>query len=498
MTGHNSKSYLVLLGIIALGVALRIPGLGDSFYGDEGFSVMRDSAQLVTATEDRFRPVFFSLLYLWRQLGFSGEIGLRLLPLLFGLLQIPLAYAIGRRLGEARLARTFALLVAASPLLIEFSQELRMYSLVALLALLQVWLLLRLAERASWPRWLLFTLTALCGVYTHLHYWLFLAGIAVTLLRLRKTLPLWKSWSAPAVTALLYLPNLANLQTFIERRGGDYLVHLPSALPKLFAALTVGFNYFALPDTDFVRVVGIAQLMANLPLAVLAHVPALIVLLGLLRLHRRWPLRPDLLLGHELFTLPVVIAFTATAATSQNWLQPKYIIFVAPFALLFIAQSYLALTARWLRAAMVLMWIAVVGVAQVHFADSREYGRRENWRAAAAYLRAEMNEHSALVVIRGTNRLFTYYGPDLRQRAVVLDIPPLPAPTLPYSFSVRARLADYDDVYYLWYDIAQNSNDRFNILPKALDRIGQRQEIVQFNPRLRVIHWRHLRESIQP
>lgn len=497
MTGHKNNPYLVPLAILTLGVALRIPGIGYSFYGDEGFSVIRDSAQLVTATEDRFRPVFFSLLYLWRQLGFSGEIGLRLLPLLFGVLQIPLAYSIGRRLADTRLACVFSLLVAASPLLIEFSQELRMYSLVALLALLQVWLFLRLQERASWPRWTVFTLVSVLGVYTHLHYWVFLIGFAVAFLRLRRTLPLWKGWSALAATALLYLPNLTNLQMFIERRGGDYLVHLPSALPKLFAALTVGFNYFALPDMDFVRAVGFNLFMENLPLAALTHVPALIILLSLLQLHRRWPLNPNLRLCHELFSLPVAIAFAATAATGQNWLQPKYIIFVTPFALLFIAQSYLALAARWLRALTMLLWIAVVTIALLHFWNPREYGRRENWRGAADYLRHELTEQSALVIIRGTNSLFNYYSPDLRQRAVVLEIPSLPAPTLPYSFLLRTQLADYTNVYYLWYDIAQNSNDRFNILPAALDKIAERQEAVQFNPRLRVLHWRHFREPVR-
>ncbi len=79
--------------------------------------------------------------------------------------------------ADRRLATAYTVLIAVSPMLVEFSQELRMYSLVALLALWQVWLLLDLLEHRTWGRWLAFIAVAVVGMYTHLHYALFLVGL---------------------------------------------------------------------------------------------------------------------------------------------------------------------------------------------------------------------------------------------------------------------------------------------------------------------------------
>jgi uncharacterized membrane protein len=143
----------VIGAVTFVALLLRLPYLNYSFYGDEGFSVIRDSLKLVTDTEDRFRPLFFSLLYIWRQLGFEGEVGLRLLPLIFGVVQIPLAFLVGKKLRDESLGLLLAVLVAASPMLIEFSQELRMYSMVAAIALVQAYVLLLMLEKFSWTRW---------------------------------------------------------------------------------------------------------------------------------------------------------------------------------------------------------------------------------------------------------------------------------------------------------------------------------------------------------
>src|SRR5260370_40157666 len=97
--GREGREMPLLGGLTLLALCVRLPGLSASFYGDEGFSVLRDSSSLLTPTEDRFRPVFFSLLYLWKKLGCHGEAGLRALPLLFGVLQIPVAFRLGALLG---------------------------------------------------------------------------------------------------------------------------------------------------------------------------------------------------------------------------------------------------------------------------------------------------------------------------------------------------------------------------------------------------------------
>jgi 4-amino-4-deoxy-L-arabinose transferase-like glycosyltransferase len=478
----------VLLAILAAALALRLPHLGYSFYGDEMFSLLRDSSRFLTTSEDRFRPVFFSLLYLWRQLGFHGEIGLRVLPLIFGLAQIPLAYWIGRKLGGEALARAFGILMAVSPMLIEFSQELRMYSMVAFLALLQVWIFLKLRERSSLGWWIAFVAVTWIGVYTHLHYWLFMAGLSLSLFRERHTIPLKESAAALGASVLLYLPNLPNLMRFSQVRGSEYAVHLPSAIPKLLAAATLGFNYFALPDQSLGRAVGVSDVTRNLAIAILAAIPAVLLLWGFVRLHRR-PLSPAVWLGHELFTIPSILAFFASAVTGQYWLQPKYVIFVIPFAVLFLAASYLALNRSWARHAALLLGAAVMVVAYVHFLDPSHYGRRENWRGMSTYVRSHFTSGSALLVLDGGYSLFTHYWPQVADVWQIVRVPKENEPASEFAEDLCARLNGKGDVYYLWHDVRQNTADRNNLLLKSLDSIGQNREVVQFNPRFKLYHW---------
>ncbi len=486
---QNNSSQRILFLIILVGLLVRVPMLGYSFYGDEGFTVVRDTQQLITDSEDRFRPVFFSLVYLWKQLGFQGEIGLRLLPLLFGLLQIPLAYVIGKKLGGKSLAVSFSILTAASPMLIEFSQELRMYSLVVLIALAQVWILLELLEAETWQKWLAFVLVGTIGVYTHLHYWLFLAGMSLTFVRARHVLAWWKGLAALCGIALLYALNYQNLLLFMKLRGGEYAIDFPSSLPKLLAAFTVGFNYFKLPEQGLGRAIGTSDLTLNLSLIALAAVPAVIILWRVIWLHGRPQNARALFLSHELFTVPVLLAAIASLVTHKYWLQPKYLIFSAPFALLFIAQAYLAIERVVLRKVVVLFALGIWIIALVHFWQPAEYGRRENWREAAHVLQEDINNESALVLLPGSYRLLTYYQPELEGWWITVLPPDSAVQAAAFEADVRAKLAGKRTIYYLRQDVVQNTRDPRDLLPLTLDNLGTRAGRVQFNPRFQLYRW---------
>ena len=332
---------------------LRLPGLGASFYGDEGFSLLRDSNAWLTPTDDRFRPVYFTLLYLWKQLGFHGEVGLRSLSLLFGVLQVPVGYALGRRLAGKRFAVALALLLCVDPILVEFSQELRMYSLVALVALLQAWAFVVATAREAEGRpalgpWLGFVLAGIVGVYTHLHYWFLLVGFGVAILR-RRGIALRPGVAAMAAIATAYLPDVPNVIRF-GREGGEQAhlmaTDLPSALPKLVVAYLVGFNYPQLPDMGLDRAIRPSVLGPNLGLAVLAGVPVLVIGVKLVRMYASRKPGSALWLGIELFAVPVAVSFATAAVTGRNFVHPKYMIFSAPFLVVTLSAGFLALGRR--------------------------------------------------------------------------------------------------------------------------------------------------------
>ena len=83
----------------------------------------------------------------------TSEVALRLPSALFGIALVPVAFAIGRRLGGQRAAVALAALVAVHPLLVYYSQEARGYAAVALACAVGFALLPRRARGRSGRVW---------------------------------------------------------------------------------------------------------------------------------------------------------------------------------------------------------------------------------------------------------------------------------------------------------------------------------------------------------
>ncbi len=505
----KSAEMLVLGGLVALAACLRLPGLSSSFYGDEGFSLLRDSNYLITPTEDRFRPLFFSVLYLWKQLGFHDEVGLRALPLVFGVLQVPVAFRLGRLMGGFEAGAVFAGLIAVNPLLIEFSQELRMYSLVPLIALLQGWAFAAVLARAAGSRptlvpWLAFVAAGVAGVYTHFHYWFLICGFGFAMWRRRAQLPLQQSLAALAGLGLLYLPDVPNLLRFQrEAAGAPHLLaaDLPSALPKLVAAICLGFNYFPLPHMGIDRTIRSSLVRSNPGLSLLVAIPAVLLGLQLVRLHRRGKMTSMAWLSHELFTVPALVSFTAVLVMGRDFIHPKYMVFSAPFLLLLLTAAYLSIPGRSERVIVAATGLAVFAVSIVHFNEPQQYGRRLDWRGVSEYLRTALDDQSTLlwlgdatssdsVVARvPPQSLWEYYGADLFPRVLVIPMP-RPDATADEIAPILARLTSgKKHVYYLWEEIAVNLRDPKNAVIASAREAFVAERTTQFNPRMVLYEW---------
>lgn len=131
-SGRRQTGWL-LLAIIGVGVALRLFGLdSEPLWQDEAFSWRWAHLPLSriwgdAAPHEYSPPLFFSLQRLWQELG-DEEYILRLLPALFGILNIPIAFAIGRATAGNTVGLVAAALVATSAPLIAYSQEYRTYT----------------------------------------------------------------------------------------------------------------------------------------------------------------------------------------------------------------------------------------------------------------------------------------------------------------------------------------------------------------------------------
>lgn len=144
--------------VVALGAILRLYRIGaQPLWLDEATSLRFARGSLArlwswsSLVDPGNPPLYFSLLHGWLVFG-DSETRLRLLSALFGVLTIPLVYALGRTIRDHRLGIVSALLFAISPLQVWYSQEARGYALLtfgATSAMLGVAYLLRHPERST-------------------------------------------------------------------------------------------------------------------------------------------------------------------------------------------------------------------------------------------------------------------------------------------------------------------------------------------------------------
>jgi hypothetical protein len=127
-----------------LGAVLRFYRLGhQGFWFDEGNTALLvhfspgKMLGLIPQTEST-PPLYYCLAWVWARVFGYGEVGLRSLSAVSGVLFVPVVYAAGARLVSRRAGLVACALAACSPLLIWYSQEARSYQLLALLTAVSV------------------------------------------------------------------------------------------------------------------------------------------------------------------------------------------------------------------------------------------------------------------------------------------------------------------------------------------------------------------------
>jgi mannosyltransferase len=138
-THHAPRTTLqaVLLAIILLlALGLRLYRLSaQSLWNDEGTSVAVAQRDLPTiardAAADIHPPLYYWLLHGWIKLAGTSEAGVRSLSALLGVGLVALVYALGRLLAGRWAGLAAAFLAAINPFQVYYSQEARMYMLLA-------------------------------------------------------------------------------------------------------------------------------------------------------------------------------------------------------------------------------------------------------------------------------------------------------------------------------------------------------------------------------
>jgi mannosyltransferase len=231
-TQPRLNRFYYLIVVILIGFALRLFRLGaQSLWYDEGVSwyvaTMPPLQAIRWTAADIQPPLYYLLQWGWIRLAGQSEFALRYLSAIFGLLVIPLMWLLGKHVFRSLKAENIAACLAAvSPLVVYYSQEARMYTLLLCQGALSCWLFWRLLEeeeiegrpwpdalRRGWP----FILVSAAGLYIH-YFSLFLLLAQGLYALLRRGLRPWRQWLVVfGLIPLLYIPWLPFLlQRFRE------------------------------------------------------------------------------------------------------------------------------------------------------------------------------------------------------------------------------------------------------------------------------------------
>jgi mannosyltransferase len=169
-----------LLAVILIGTGLRFFRIGaQSYWNDEGNSLVlasRTPGEIArAAAADIHPPGYYLALSAWRAAAGDTELALRGFSALAGVVLLALLYRLGREYFGWRPGIAAASVGAVHPFLIYYSQEARMYALLAALAAASFLLFSRwlrssrppASPAGDWRLGLGFSLATAAGLYTH-------------------------------------------------------------------------------------------------------------------------------------------------------------------------------------------------------------------------------------------------------------------------------------------------------------------------------------------
>jgi uncharacterized membrane protein len=203
----------ILIALTLVAFLLRAPHLDvQSLWRDEVDVIRLASESQPQLIQDLLKakhngPLFYLIMHGWFRLAGNSEFGVRYLSLCCGALAVPLIYRVGRRLVGKKASVLAAALVAISPYLVWYSQDVKMYALVTALTLLTIAFEFEAVATGRLRLWVAFVVSASLALYIHILTALMIPVYGAILLAARPRHP-GRWWPRPVAFGLLTLPYL--------------------------------------------------------------------------------------------------------------------------------------------------------------------------------------------------------------------------------------------------------------------------------------------------
>ncbi len=241
--------FLLAFMVRLLGIASRPIWYDEAFailFSEKGLKAMLAGTLTVDASgaaADIHPLAYYTLLGQWMKVFGESLVSVRMLSVLLGVGIVILGYFLVRIMfADSRLALAAALGLALSPFLVHYSQEIRMYALLAFAltaATLAFWQGLH-SPKVRW--WVLFAICAALAQYSQNLAVFYLVPLSLTPVFLRRWDKVRSTFLAGLGAVFLYLPWLIQLPAQFNKVQNSYWVDRPTVTAIFTTLLTYVTN----------------------------------------------------------------------------------------------------------------------------------------------------------------------------------------------------------------------------------------------------------------
>lgn len=246
---------LPLIAILILALAVRLISLADhSLWYDEAFSVLFAQNDLETMLSGTVNAVEHPLLYyislnFWMRVLGESVFVIRLWSVVTGVVTVFVIYLITQQLFDKQTAQVSAFITAVAPFHLQYSQEARMYSLMALLLMLVTYCYVRGRKSTSWLWWIAFGVAAGLAMHTQQLAAFYLLAIGLVPLFQRNWRVFFRLSVGAILAVIIFLPWLINLPQQVAQLDANYWINQPPIFQPLISLgiFYGGFHEFSNP-----------------------------------------------------------------------------------------------------------------------------------------------------------------------------------------------------------------------------------------------------------
>jgi cellulose synthase/poly-beta-1,6-N-acetylglucosamine synthase-like glycosyltransferase/uncharacterized membrane protein len=406
----KALSHLWLWPILVLALMLRLPRLNRSLWVDEVYSIsVRGSMgflEIITTTTDPHPPLYYLTLHTWMLLFGNSPLAARSLSLLFGVASIAVVYFLADELYGQQTGLITALLISLSTFHIQYSQTVRMYSMLFFFGVLSILFYIRCLRDHSFDNRFGYMTATVGMLLTHPYGSFVLFGQLLHLaIRLggtydRERLKQWLG--TETLTVIPFAPWLG-LVAFKRYFVGTATETRWLSTVGLTELKSVGLAYVGVPvNYPTINVTSFSSMIGRLMLILLP-------ILLLWQLYSEWEagddLRPALLFGLILVAL-VGIPFVISA-TVFPFFSNRYVILGLVAAWILVAKSVTDIDSSTIRyTALALVVLASVSMLPMFYtADTAE-----PWDEVTSTIEKDGDDQLVVTSPGYTERNINYYS----------------------------------------------------------------------------------------